>query len=116
MTQTTAAPDAAQQQAPGPPHFIPRPQTDAAALRAIANAKEDLHQRAEHIRSAPQDHKPKLVLSNHVAARACSTRSPTGSTGSVGSMWVFVGITTGIVVWLFPATSSASTRRRGRCC
>jgi uncharacterized membrane protein len=101
MTQTTAAPDAAQQQAPGPPHFIPRPQTDAAALRAIANAKEDLHQRAEHIRSAPQDHKPKLVLSDHVRGTSLLDKIADGVNRVCGSMWVFIGITTGIVVWLF---------------
>ena len=104
MTQTSAEPQA-QQPAPehGPeaPHTVPRPHTDAAALRAIAHAKEDLHERAEHIRAAPQDHKPKLVLSDHVRGTSLLDKIADGVNRVCGSMWVFLGITIGIVVWLF---------------
>ncbi len=102
MTPTTAPPDAqSAEQAAAPPHFIPRPQSDAAALRAIARAKEDLRERAEHIRAAPQDHKPKLVLSDHVRGTSLLDRIADAVNRICGSMWVFIGITTGIVVWLF---------------
>jgi uncharacterized membrane protein len=104
MTQTSAEPQA-QQNAPehGPeaPHLIPRPHSDAAALRAIAHAKEDLHERAEHIRAAPQDHAPKLVLSDHVRGTSLLDKIADAVNKVCGSMWVFLGITIGIVIWLF---------------
>jgi len=102
MTQTTEAPDTLSAPgAPEPPHFIPRPHTDAAALRAIAHAKQDLHERAEHIRANPEDHKPKLVLSDHVRGTGVLDKIADGVNRVCGSMWVFLGITAGIVVWLF---------------
>jgi uncharacterized membrane protein len=101
MTQTTEAPDARSAQQAPVPHFIPRPHTDAAALRAIAHAREDLRERAEHIRAAPQDHKPKLVLSDHVRGTSVLDKIADAVNRICGSMWVFLGITTGIVVWLF---------------
>jgi uncharacterized membrane protein len=103
MTQTSAEPQA--QQAPGhapdAPHVIPRPHSDAAALRAIEHAKDDLHERAEHIRAAPQDHKPKLVLSDHVRGTSLLDKIADVVNRVCGSMWVFLGITIGIVAWLF---------------
>jgi uncharacterized membrane protein len=103
MTQTSAEPQAQQAPEPGPepPHVIPRPPSDAAALRAIGHAKEGLHERAEHIRAAPQDHKPKLVLSDHVRGTSLLDKIADGVNKVCGSMWVFLGITIGIVVWLF---------------
>jgi len=103
MTQTSAEPQAqpAPEHTPEPAHIIPRPHTDAAALRAIERAKEDLHERAEHIRAAPQDHKPKLVLSDHVRGTSVLDKIADGVNKVCGSMWVFLGITIGIVVWLF---------------
>jgi uncharacterized membrane protein len=104
MTQTSAEPQApqhAQEHEPEAPHTIPRPHTDAAALRAIADAKADLHDRAEHIRAAPADHRPKLVLSDHVRGTSLLDKIADGVNKVCGSMWVFLGITIGIVVWLF---------------
>lgn len=104
MTQTTAvpeAPDAPARNGHEPPHAIPRPHSDAAALRAIARAREELRERAEHIRSAPEDHKPKLVLSEHVRGTNLLDKIADGVNRVCGSMWVFIGITTGIVAWLF---------------
>lgn len=101
MTQTTAAPGAQSAEQAAAPHFIPRPHTDAAALRAIAHARADLRERAEHIRAAPQDHKPKLVLSDHVRGTSVLDKIADAVNRICGSMWVFLGITTGIVVWLF---------------
>jgi hypothetical protein len=91
MTQTTAAPDAKEQHAPQTPHIIPRPHTDAAALRAITRAKEDMRERAEHIRSNPEEHKPKLVLSEHVRGTSILDKIADGVNRVCGSMWVLKG-------------------------
>lgn len=80
---------------------IPRPDTDAAALRAIDHAKHELHERAEEIRAHPEDHKPKLVLSDHVRGTSLLDKIADAVNRICGSMWVFLGITIGIVVWLF---------------
>jgi len=101
MTQTSVAPDAREQDAHEAPHLIPRPHSDAAAVRAISRAKEDVRERAEHIRSNPQEHKPKLVLSDHVRGTSLLDTIADGVNRVCGSMWVFIGITTGIVAWLF---------------
>jgi uncharacterized membrane protein len=101
MTQTSVAPDAQEQVAHEAPHVIPRPHTDAAAVRAISRAKEDVRERAEHIRSNPQEHKPKLVLSDHVRGTSLLDTIADAVNRICGSMWVFIGITTGIVAWLF---------------
>lgn len=80
---------------------IPRPDTDAAALRAIDHAKHELHERAEEIRAHPEDHKPKLVLSDHVRGTSLLDKIADAVNRICGSMWVFLGITIGIVAWLF---------------
>ena len=84
-----------------PNAVIPRPHTDAAALHAIDHAKEELHDRIEHIKADPQDHHPKLVLSDHVRGTSWLDKIADGVNRVCGSMWVFLGITIGIVVWLF---------------
>lgn len=78
-----------------------KPPTDASALRGIKHEISDLHERAEAIRQAPQDHKPKLVLSDHVRGSSLLDKIADAVNRICGSMWVFLGITTGIVVWLF---------------
>ncbi len=83
------------------PNVIPRPHTDADALRAIDHVKHDLHERIETIRADPADHKPKLVLSDHVRGTSVLDKIADGVNRVCGSMWVFLGITIGIVVWLF---------------
>jgi uncharacterized membrane protein len=101
MTETTVtapagpAPDAAHR------HVIPRPRTDAAALRAIERAKDEAHKCAQLIRQAPEEHKPQLVLSDHVRGTSLLDKIADAVNRICGSMWVFLGITTGIVVWLF---------------
>ena len=80
---------------------IPRPDTDAAALRAIDHAKHEQHERAEEIRAHPEDHKPKLVLSDHVRGTSLLDKIADAVNRICGSMWVFLGITIGIVAWLF---------------
>jgi len=84
-----------------PNAVIPRPHTDAAALHAIDHAKEELHDRIEHIKADPQDHHPKLVLSDHVRGTSWLDKIADGVNRVCGSMYVFLGITIGIVVWLF---------------
>ncbi|MGH3271407.1 MAG: hypothetical protein ACRDN1_20445, partial [Trebonia sp.] len=110
MTQLTEQQPAGQQpagqqptgqQPTGHPNGIPRPHTDADALRAIDHVKHDLHQRIEQIIADPADHKPKLVLSDHVRGTSPLDRIADGVNRVCGSMWVFLGITIGIVVWLF---------------
>ena len=111
MTQLTEEQPAGQQPAEHPP-VIPRPHTDAAALRAIDHAKDelheridhikaDLHERIDHIKADPQDHHPRLVLSDHVRGTSWLDKIADGVNRVCGSMWVFLGITIGIVVWLF---------------
>jgi len=100
MTQLTEEQPTGQRPAVQSP-VIPRPHTDAAALRAIDHAKQELHERAEEIRAHPEDHKPKLVLSDHVRGTSWLDKIADGVNRVCGSMWVFLGITIGIVVWLF---------------
>src|SRR5580693_3183237 len=97
MTETVSAPDT--QTAPSP--IIPRPATDNAALRAIEEAEDHLHERALAIRADPESHKPKLVLSKHVRGTSILDRIADGVNRFCGSMYVFVFITVGVVAWLF---------------
>ncbi len=78
-----------------------KPPTDASALRDIKHEVSGLHERAEAIRAAPQDHKPKLVLSDHVRGSSLLDKIADAVNRLCGSMWVFLGITIGVVVWLF---------------
>jgi uncharacterized membrane protein len=103
MTDTSTAPTAPETQAAAPPHspIIPRPETDADALCAIARVKGEMHERVAQIRRAPEDHVPKLVLSEHVRGTSLLDRIADAVNRICGSMWVFIGITVGIVAWLF---------------
>jgi uncharacterized membrane protein len=97
MTDTATRPDPS---GPVPPH-VALPHTAAAARRANAKAAQHAAQRAAEIRRAPEEHKPKLVLSRHVRGESVLDRIADGVNKFCGSMWVFLGITTGIVFWLF---------------
>lgn len=103
MTQTSSEsqPGTQPEALPDQPHPLPRPHTDAAALRAIGHAKDELHERAREIRQAPEQHRPKLVLSDHVRGTSLLDRIADGVNRVCGSMWVFLGITIGIIAWLF---------------
>jgi uncharacterized membrane protein len=103
VTDTSTAPAAPETQGPEPHHrpIIPRPETDADALRAIARVKGEMHERVAQIRRAPEDHMPKLVLSEHVRGTSLLDRIADAVNRICGSMWVFIGITIGIVAWLF---------------
>ena len=82
------------------PHLA-RPHTDAAALRAIEEATEHVRERAVKIRQCPELHKPRLVLSEHVRGTSILDRIADAVNRFCGSMYVFIGITVGIVAWLF---------------
>src|SRR5579863_5844837 len=80
---------------------LTRPHTDAAALRAIEDATKHLRERAVKIRECPELHKPRLVLSEHVRGTSILDKIADGVNRFCGSMYVFIFITVGIVVWLF---------------
>jgi uncharacterized membrane protein len=97
MTQTIAP--------PGPhgpePALPPKPNTDTAAVRAIEEAAASVRERAKEIRQAPELHRPKLVVSDHVRGSSLLDKIANAVNKFCGSMWVFVFITVGVVTWLF---------------
>src|SRR5207302_5900876 len=56
---------------------------------------------AGRAKEAPQEHIPRLVVSRSVAGEGVLDRIAEVVNRLIGSMWLFVGITTGIVIWLF---------------
>ena len=97
MTETIAPTETPAAESP----HLGRPHTDAAALRAIEEATEHVRERAVKIRQCPELHKPRLVLSEHVRGTSILDRIADGVNKFCGSMYVFIGITVGIVAWLF---------------
>jgi uncharacterized membrane protein len=95
MTETTTATG----QYPGGPD-VAKPATDAEAVKLNAEAVSRMRQIAADIRRAPQLHKPRLVLSDHVRGSSPLDRIADGVNKFCGSMYVFIGITIGIVAWL----------------
>jgi uncharacterized membrane protein len=81
-------------------HFT-KPATDAAALRDIRDDLGNLHEKAKQIRQAPDQFRPRLVLSDHVRGSSLLDKIADAVNRVCGSMWVFLGITIGIVAWLF---------------
>jgi low affinity Fe/Cu permease len=79
----------------------PKPVTDAAGRRAIEHDLHHLHEKAEEIRQAPEQHPPRLVLSDHVRGSSILGTIADAVNRVCGSMYVFLGITIGIVAWLF---------------
>jgi uncharacterized membrane protein len=82
-------------------HRYPKPATDAAGRRAIEHELHHLHEKAEEIRQAPEQHQPRLVLSDHVRGSSILDKIADSVNRVCGSMFVFLGITIGIVAWLF---------------
>src|SRR5690349_19397828 len=97
MTETITLPDGQVAESPR----TPRPQSDGAARHAIEDATSHLKERAEKIRANPEAHLPKLILSQHVRGTSILDRIADAVNKFCGSMWVFLGITVGIVFWLF---------------
>jgi uncharacterized membrane protein len=82
-------------------HFqYAKPATDAAALRDIDHELRHLHEKAEQIKQAPEQFHPKLVLSEHVRGSSVLDKIADGVNKFCGSMYVFIGITVGIISWL----------------
>ena len=52
-------------------------------------------------KKAPREHVPRLVVSRDVVGESPLDRIADVVNRLVGSMWLFVGITIGIVIWLF---------------
>lgn len=82
----------------GQPHAA---RTSGQAVRDNALYAAKLAQHAEQIRAHPEAHKPRLVLSRHVRGTSVLDQIANGVNKFCGSMWVFIGITCGIVIWLF---------------
>jgi uncharacterized membrane protein len=103
MTVTQEHTDAGTQAPKAQPaswHYT-KPATDAAARRDILHELSHLHEKAEQIKQAPQEFRPKLVVSDHVRGNSILDKIADAVNRICGSMWVFLGITVGIVAWLF---------------
>jgi uncharacterized membrane protein len=94
MTATKAAP-------PVDVHHFHKPASDAAARRDIGQELHHLQEKAEEIRQAPERYHPRLVLSDHVRGSSILDKIADAVNKICGSMYVFLGITIGIVAWLF---------------
>jgi uncharacterized membrane protein len=81
-------------------HLHHRPATDAQAVRDIDTQLHHLHERVEEIKERPEQHHPKLVLSEHVRGTSVLDKIADGVNVFCGSMYVFLFITVGIVAWL----------------
>jgi len=66
--------------------------TDHRALAAAEMARA---------KAAPHEHVPRLVVSRDVTGEGVLDRIAEFVNRLIGSMWLFVGISVGIVVWLF---------------
>jgi uncharacterized membrane protein len=77
-----------------------KPTTDASARRDINHELRHLHEKAEEIKQAPGEFHPKLVLSDHVRGSSLLDKIADGVNKFCGSMYVFMGITVGIIAWL----------------
>jgi uncharacterized membrane protein len=97
MTQTQVP--AGQNSTAGPVQAVAA--TAAAAVRETARAAARVAARTDEIRQAPHLHAPKLVLSKHVRGQSPLDRIASAVNVFCGSMWVFLGISIGIVCWLF---------------
>jgi uncharacterized membrane protein len=67
-----------------------------ARTRAVDDRSE-----AARAAQAPHEHVPRLVTSRDVTGEGLLDRIADVVNHLIGSMWLFVGITTGIVIWLF---------------
>jgi low affinity Fe/Cu permease len=96
MTETNTATEVH----PAAPPIISKPATDAEAVRANEDAVARMRQIAAEIRQAPELHKPKLVISDHVRGTSLLDKIADAVNRFCGSMYVFMAITIGIVAWL----------------
>src|SRR6476620_8444545 len=64
-------------------------------------AASDLGTEASRAKEAPHLHVPRLVMSSDVTGEGVLDQIADVVNRLIGSMWLFVGISVGIVVWLF---------------
>jgi uncharacterized membrane protein len=81
-------------------HIVRKPATDAQAIRDTHDELHHLHEHVAQIKERPQEHHPKLVLSEHVRGSSILDKIADGVNVFCGSMYVFLFITVGIVGWL----------------
>src|SRR5439155_3263562 len=67
---------------------------------ATRSADETMHQQEPYV-THPMEHVPRLVLSRHVSGDRLLDRVADFVNRLIGSMYLFVAITFGIVIWLF---------------
>src|SRR5437870_13328483 len=67
---------------------------------ATRSTDETMHQREPYV-THPMEHVPRLVLSRHVSGDRLLDRVADFVNRLIGSMYLFVAITFGIVIWLF---------------
>jgi uncharacterized membrane protein len=67
------------------------------AERTVADARSEV----SRAREVPHMHVPRLVMSSDVVGEGILDRIADIVNRLIGSMWLFVGISVGIVVWLF---------------
>ena len=96
MTETTTTTE----QHPAAPPIAGKPATDREAVKANAEAVARMKQIAAKIREAPELHRPRLILSDHVRGTRLLDRIADAVNKFCGSMYVFIGITVGILAWL----------------
>jgi uncharacterized membrane protein len=103
MTATETTPPAQPSAEPSAngQHWPHKPATDREAVKANSAYLSHVRERAEEIRQAPEEHKPKLITSDHVRGNSILDKIADAVNVFCGSMYVFIGITIGIVVWLF---------------
>ena len=68
---------------------------------AAGAAGVERHAEATRAREAPTEHRPRLVTSSDVRGEGILDRIADVVNQLIGSMYLFVGISTGIVAWLF---------------
>ena len=68
---------------------------------AAGAAGVERHAEAARAREAPAQHRPRLVTSSDVMHEGILDRVADVVNQLIGSMYLFVGISTGIVAWLF---------------
>ena len=100
-TETTPPAEPAAEPSANGQHWPHKPATDREAVKANSAYLSHVRERAEEIRQAPEEHKPRLITSDHVRGNSILDKIADAVNVFCGSMYVFIGITIGIVVWLF---------------
>ena len=65
------------------------------------NAIQSITVETARAKQSPNEHVPRLITSRDVVGEGLLDRIADIVNRLIGSMWLFVGITTGIVIWLF---------------